>query len=234
MAWGPGFRVKSKANNEWEDVSKASSRRQNELSGHLLPLQGFPGGSVSKKSTCNAGDHLGCKRSGFDPWVWKVPWRRKWQPPPVSLPGESHGQRSLADYSPWVTKSQTRLKQLSMHAPLLLHIFTSWYIEKMETFIWYTQVNWTNSGASIWSLVHPWFRTSLFVAVVYLPSCVWFFATPWTVAHQAPLSLGFSRQGYWSGLPCPPPRDLPDPGIKPASHYHWATCKVQTCKTTYI
>ena len=43
------------------------------------------------------------------------------------------------------------------------------------------------------------------------------FATPWTVAHQAPLSLGFSRQEYWSGLPCPPPGDLPNPGIKPAS-----------------
>ena len=41
--------------------------------------------------------------------------------------------------------------------------------------------------------------------------------TPWTVAHQAPLSMGFSRQEYWSGLPFPPPEDLPDPGIKPAS-----------------
>ena len=43
------------------------------------------------------------------------------------------------------------------------------------------------------------------------------FATPWTVARQAPLSMGFSRQEYWSGLPCPPPGDLPNPGIKPAS-----------------
>ena len=42
------------------------------------------------------------------------------------------------------------------------------------------------------------------------------FATPWTVARQAPLSMGFSRQEYWSGLPCPP-GDLPDPGIEPAS-----------------
>ena len=41
--------------------------------------------------------------------------------------------------------------------------------------------------------------------------------TLWTVAHQAPLSLGFSRQEYWSGLPCPPPGDLPDPGIESAS-----------------
>ena len=43
------------------------------------------------------------------------------------------------------------------------------------------------------------------------------FVTPWTVARQAPLSMGFSRQEYWSGLPCPPPGDLPDPGIEPVS-----------------
>ena len=41
--------------------------------------------------------------------------------------------------------------------------------------------------------------------------------TPWTVAHQAPLSMGFPRQAYWSGLPFPPPWDLPDPGMEPAS-----------------
>ena len=43
------------------------------------------------------------------------------------------------------------------------------------------------------------------------------FATPWTAALQAPLSMGFSRQEYWSGLPCPPPGDHPDPGIEPGS-----------------
>ena len=43
------------------------------------------------------------------------------------------------------------------------------------------------------------------------------FATPQTVAHQAPLSMGFHRQEYWSGLPFPSPGDLPDPGIEPAS-----------------
>ena len=46
-------------------------------------------------------------------------------------------------------------------------------------------------------------------------SCVWLFVTLWTVAHQAPLSMGFSRQEYWSGLPCLPPGSLPSPGIKP-------------------
>ena len=51
----------------------------------------------------------------------------------------------------------------------------------------------------------------------WLLSCVRLFATPWTIAHQAPLSMGVSRQEYWSGLPCPPPGDLPNPGIKPRS-----------------
>ena len=44
---------------------------------------------------------LQCRRPGFDSWVGKIPWRRKWQPTPVFLPGESHGQRSLAGYSIW-------------------------------------------------------------------------------------------------------------------------------------
>ena len=48
-------------------------------------------------------------------------------------------------------------------------------------------------------------------------SCVQLFATLWTVAHQAPMSMGFSRQEYWNGLPCPPPGDLSNPGTKPAS-----------------
>ena len=46
---------------------------------------------------------------------------------------------------------------------------------------------------------------------------VWLFATPWTLAHQAPLSMGFSWQEYWSGLPCPLSEDLSDSGINPAS-----------------
>ena len=48
-------------------------------------------------------------------------------------------------------------------------------------------------------------------------SCVRLFATLWSVAHQASLSMGFSRQEYWSGLPCPSPGDLPNPEIEPAS-----------------
>ena len=52
---------------------------------------------------------------------------------------------------------------------------------------------------------------------VLVPCCVWLFATSWTAALQAPLSLEFSRQEYWSGLPFPSPGDLSNPGIKPES-----------------
>ena len=50
-----------------------------------------------------------------------------------------------------------------------------------------------------------------------LLSCVRLFVTPWTVAHQAPPSMGFSRQEHWSGVPLPSPGDLPDPRIEPRS-----------------
>ena len=63
------------------------------------------------------------------------------------------------------------------------------------------------------------------------------FATPWTVAQRAPLSIAFPRQEYWSGLPFPSPEDLPDPGIKPCIGrqilYHWATreASMKRCST---
>ena len=60
---------------------------------------GFPGGaSLGKESACQRRRH---RRRGFDPWVRQIFWRTKWQPTPVFLPGESHGQRSLVGYSPW-------------------------------------------------------------------------------------------------------------------------------------
>ena len=56
-------------------------------------VQGFPGGNSGKEFTCQ------CRRWKFNPWVTKIPWRREWQPTPVFLPGESHGQRILVGYS---------------------------------------------------------------------------------------------------------------------------------------
>ena len=64
-------------------------------------MRGFPGGPSGKESAWQCRRH---KRLGFSPWVGKIPWRRKWQPTPVFLPGESHGQRSLVGYSPWGRK----------------------------------------------------------------------------------------------------------------------------------
>ena len=61
----------------------------------------FPGGAGGKKPACQC---RRCKRPGFNSWVGKIPWRRKWQPTPVFLPGESHGQKCLAGYSPWGPK----------------------------------------------------------------------------------------------------------------------------------
>ena len=55
------------------------------------------GGASGKEPTCQFRRH---KRSWWDPWVGKIPWRKKWQPPPVLLPGECHGRRSLSGYSP--------------------------------------------------------------------------------------------------------------------------------------
>ena len=62
------------------------------------------------------------------------------------------------------------------------------------------------------------------LGLTYIPVCmlsrlsrVRLFATPWTAAHQTPLSMGFSRQEYWSGLPCPISGDISDPGIEPVS-----------------
>ena len=71
---------------------------------------GFPGGASGKEPACQCSR---CRRHRFDPWVRKIPCRRKWQPTPIFLPGESHGQRSLA-------KSRTWLKQLSRHARTII------------------------------------------------------------------------------------------------------------------
>ena len=63
--------------------------------------RGFPGGASGKEPACQCRRHKRCR---FNPWARKIPWRRSWQPTPVLLPGRSHGQRSLEEYSPWGRK----------------------------------------------------------------------------------------------------------------------------------
>ena len=83
---------------------------QSKAASTIAPLSvslGFPSGAGSKNPACQF------RRHGFHPWIWKIPWRRAQQPTPVFLPGESHGQRSLAGCCP---QGHTELKRLGMHA----------------------------------------------------------------------------------------------------------------------
>ena len=73
-----------------------------EISRYLINI-GFPGNSVGNESASQ------CRRRGFNPWVGKIPWKRKWQPTQVFFPGKSHAQRSLVGYRPWGLESQTQL-----------------------------------------------------------------------------------------------------------------------------
>ena len=73
---------------------------------------------------------LAMQRPEFDPWVGKIPWRRKWQPTPVLLPGKSHGQRSLVGYIPWVRKESDMTERLHFH----FH-----FLSTSENFLTYVQ-----------------------------------------------------------------------------------------------
>ena len=84
-----------------------------------------------------------------------------------------------------------------------------------------------------WAYLFCLCKITLCVGMLSPFSHVWLFVTPWTVAYQAPLSMGFSRWEYWIGLPFSSPGDLPHPGIKPSSStlqvdsYCWATGEAQ-------
>ena len=95
-----------------------------ELLGHMLniwlifwglikPFSGFPGGGASGKEPTGQGRRP--KRHEFDPWIWEDPWRRTWQPTLIALPGESHGQRRLAGYSPQ-GRNELNMTEVTSHA----------------------------------------------------------------------------------------------------------------------
>ena len=99
------------------DCSMPGLPVQHQLTGLGAPIlqYGLPWSLSDKESTCQ------CRRCGFDPRVGKVPWRRKWQSTPIFLPGKSHGQRSLAGYSPQGheesdTMEATKQQQKSMNS----------------------------------------------------------------------------------------------------------------------
>ena len=80
---------------------------------------GLPRWLSDKESACQCRRHQRC---GFNPWVRKIPWRRKWQSTPVFLPGESCGQRSLMGYSPWGRKELELTEQLSTRTVRCLQV----------------------------------------------------------------------------------------------------------------
>ena len=81
---------------------------------------GFPGGSLVKALPAMRS----CRRHKFDPWVGKISWRRTWKPTPLFLPGESHGQRSLAGNSPWGHKEWLKWLNMHAHIPITYHTAT--------------------------------------------------------------------------------------------------------------
>ena len=78
-------------------------------------LIGFPGGDSDKEPASQYRRH---KKCGFNPWVGTIPWNGKWQPTPVLLPTESHGQKSLTGYSPWGQKELDRTENAQSTAQL--------------------------------------------------------------------------------------------------------------------
>ena len=97
---------------QWEregKILRVMKQNQQKLRGYMSYLpSGLSKWLSGKESTCQWRRH---RRHGFNPWIRKIPWRRKWQPTPVFLPGESHRQRSLAGY-----KQSDVTERLSMHA----------------------------------------------------------------------------------------------------------------------
>ena len=130
---------------------------------HLLTSSvhflGFPCWLSAKESTCQ------CRRHGFDPWVRKIPWRRKWQLTPVFLPRKSHEQRSLAGYSPWGCKI-VRHKLTTKQQEFLIHFL-------IQLFIF--------SHCIVWAVYIFWILTPVYHLQIFLPIqlvifsfCQWF------------------------------------------------------------
>ena len=99
----------------------------------------------------------GHRRRGFSPWIRKVPWKRKWQPTPVILPGESHGQRSLVGYSPWACKETRRSDSTTTTTKARrwtqkMYLLICWYLTlKANSSQWLTHGDWSVSFACLWT-----------------------------------------------------------------------------------
>ena len=163
-------------------------------------------------------------------------WRRKWQPTPAFLPGESQGWRSLVGWDYGVAQSRTRLKLLSSSSSSSIRFWAQlagsgkqtkqpeknanssekWDAAKslQSCLILCDPIDGSPAGSPVPGILQA--RTLEWVAISFSNawkwkvkvkslSHVWLLATPWTAAYQAPPSMGFSRQEYWSGVSLPSP-----------------------------
>ena len=128
-------------------------------------LLGFPGGTSGKEPDCQC---RRCKRLSFSPCLGKIPQRRVWQPTPVFLPRESHGQRSLMGYSPQ-THKESDMTEATQHTLIIGEM-------QIKTTMRYYPI-----------------LLRIVVVIVQSLSHVQLFATPWTAACQASLSITNSR-----------------------------------------
>ena len=113
---------------EWDTTERQSTAQ------HVSMYMGFPGGSAVK----NAPVMQETQEMQFDPWDWKISWRRAWQPTPVFLPGEFH-ERSLAGYSPWGHKELDTTK-VTEHTHTSMYNFSFHYLRKEYTFFCFSHV----------------------------------------------------------------------------------------------
>ena len=162
--------------------------------------------------------------------------RRQWHPTPVLLPGKPHGRKSLVGCSPWGREESDTTERLHFHFslscigggngnPLQCSCLDNprdgraWWAAIFGVAQSWTQLKWLSSSSSSMlgrennqiTLRKAWKWKCQALGLVGLS------VTPYTVACQALLSMEFSRQEHWSGLPSLSPGDLPNPGIKPRS-----------------
>ena len=137
---------------------------------------GLPRWFSGKETSCQ------CRRHRFDPWVGKIPWRRKWQPTPVFLPGEFQGQRSLACYSQWCRKESDTTEQLSTHQciPSIIHSLLHPTLEECTDFLCFCE----------WIL-------SVLVLVSYC--CITSYYKSKSLKQHSLLSAQFCRSEVWVG-----------------------------------
>ena len=179
-----------------------------------------PGGSEGKASAYNA---------EFNPWVAKIPWRRKWHPTPVLLPGKSHGQRSLVGYSPWGCKESDMTERLQFHqggeaGPAVPP--QNLICEDGTPQRTICTLEHSTALGTWWALNFLYETKSLLLLLVSLKgnkfhtcvlNCVQLVCDPMDCSPPGSSVRGMSQAWTLQWGPFPPPGDLPDSGIKPLS-----------------